>query len=73
MSNNDHVEKCQVSNMQKSMIMQCPECNQDLCWGGDHDAEQIDDTQEGVVSNYSCQNEDCSINTLVIYYTNEKV
>jgi len=48
--------------------MKCT-CNKELIWGGDHTYEDYGEEGEGVVSNYSCLNEECSIDTVLTYET----
>jgi transcription elongation factor Elf1 len=47
----------------------CPICNSELIWGGDHD---IDDeySEHGIVTNLSCSNEECG--AFVEVYWNQK-
>lgn len=45
--------------------MICSNCKQELLWGGDDDFEH--DYQEGIVSNYSCTNEECDVDSIDIY------
>ena len=44
--------------------MQCPNCSAELCHGGDHDLEDVDETH-GIVSNLHCLREDCDTEVLV--------
>lgn len=47
----------------------CPICNSELIWGGDHDID--DDTSEhGIVTNLSCSNEECGAFVEVYWNTN---
>lgn len=46
--------------------MECPNCGKQLCHGGDHDLEDIDESN-GIVSNLSCLAKDCD--TDVFIYT----
>jgi len=48
--------------------MKCPTCDKDMIWGGDHTYEDygIDD-EDGIVSNLACLNEECSLETVIIY------
>ena len=48
--------------------MNCPHCNTEIIWGGDHSYEAfaIDD-EDGIVSNYTCPNEDCQVELIEIY------
>jgi hypothetical protein len=47
--------------------MECPNCNNELILGGNHDIE--DNEESNIVSNYHCNNEDCNINVINIYAT----
>lgn len=49
----------------------CPDCKKELIWGGDHDYEDYGLESEGIVSNYTCPNEDCTTESLIIYRDNE--
>jgi len=48
--------------------MKCPTCSKEMIWGGDHSYEDygIDD-EDGIVSNLACPNEECSVETVIIY------
>ena len=48
--------------------MICKKCNQDLIWGGDHTAKEYGIYVEGIVSNYTCANTECSKQTVLILY-----
>ena len=45
--------------------MECPSCNKDLNHGGNHEVE--DNEESNIVSNYSCNNEECNIDMILIY------
>lgn len=48
--------------------MICPKCQEELLWGGDHSYEDYDiHDEDGIVSNYSCRNDDCDIDTVIAY------
>ena len=49
--------------------MICPECKQEIIWGGDHNYEDYGLEGEGIVSNYSCPNESCDVESILIYKT----
>lgn len=49
--------------------MNCPRCNKEVIWGGDHSYEDYGLEGEGIVSNISCPNDDCSVETILIYET----
>ena len=43
-------------------------CSEELIWGGDDTYEDYGfDGEEGMVTNYSCNNEDCTVETILIY------
>lgn len=48
--------------------MNCPHCNTELIWGGDHSYDDfaIHD-EDGIVSNYTCSNDDCQVELIEIY------
>ena len=48
--------------------MKCSYCEKELIWGGDHTYEDygIDD-EDGIVSNLACPNEECNVETIIIY------
>ena len=41
--------------------MNCWHCNTELIWGADFDFEDYGMEGEGIVSNFSCSNEDCEV------------
>jgi len=49
--------------------MKCSVCEKELIWGGDHSYEDYGMEDEGIVSNHSCPNDDCSVETILIYQT----
>lgn len=49
----------------------CPHCKEGMIWGGDHDYEDYGEEGMGVVSNYSCHNDECSVDTVLIFTTNK--
>jgi len=49
--------------------MNCLRCNKEVIWGGDHSYEDYGLEGEGIVSNLSCPNDDCSVETILIYET----
>jgi hypothetical protein len=51
--------------------MKCPKCLSKLFWGGDLDYEDYGLEGDGIVSNSTCQNKKCSVDTVLIY-TNDK-
>jgi len=48
-------------------MIKCNFCQEQLIWGGDDDNEAYGLEGDGIVSNYSCQNQDCNVKTIVIY------
>ncbi len=48
-------------------MIKCSMCGKELLWGGDHSYEDYILEGEGIVSNYSCTDEDCSVETILIY------
>ena len=48
-------------------MIKCNFCEEELIWGGDHDYPEEDDDDDGIVSNYSCPNQDCNVEMIVIY------
>lgn len=47
--------------------MKCSVCEKELIWGGDHSYLFLETEDEGIVSNHSCPNDDCSVETILIY------
>ena len=41
--------------------MNCWHCNEELIWGGDHSYEDYGMDEDGIISNFSCSNEDCEV------------
>lgn len=55
--------------------MNCPQCIHEMIWGGDHSYEDYSIETEnendiGIVSNHSCHNEDCNVDTVLVYSKN---
>lgn len=50
--------------------MKCPKCEKELIWGGDHDYEDYGEEGEGIVSNSTCPNSECDVETVIIYTNN---
>jgi len=48
-------------------MMICPDCKKEIRWGGDHSYEDYGLEGEGIVSNYTCSNELCSVTDILIY------
>jgi len=43
-------------------------CGTPLIWGGDNTYDEYGiDEEEGIVSNYSCPNDDCIVCTVIVY------
>ena len=48
--------------------MVCSNCQKELIWGGDNTYDDYDiEDADGIVSNYSCHNDDCGVETIIIY------
>jgi len=47
--------------------MKCPKCSTELIWGGDDDYEDYGVEGDGIVSNNGCPNEECDVETVIIY------
>lgn len=45
--------------------MNCWHCNSELIWGGDDSYEDYGLDGEGIVSNFSCSNNDCESSVIV--------
>jgi len=46
----------------------CPECKKELVWGADHSYDDYGISEkEGIVSNLSCTDEDCEVDTVIVY------
>jgi len=45
----------------------CPSCLSEMIWGGDHDYDDYDEEGYGVVSNLTCHNKECDVDTVFIY------
>ena len=45
--------------------MNCPSCQADFIWGGDNTFEAHGLSDEGIVSNFSCENSECEVTVLV--------
>jgi len=48
--------------------MKCWHCKSDLIWGGDHDIEDLDTDEDGILTNLSCSNEKCNTQVEVYHY-----
>ena len=52
------------------MIWKCTDCGKKLIWGGDHtydDYGMYDPEESGIVSNFTCPNDDCGVETIIVY------
>ena len=49
--------------------MKCT-CGTDLIWGGDHTYEDYCMAGDGMVTNYSCPNDECDVETVLVYTKN---
>lgn len=47
--------------------MKCPKCEQELICGGDNDYEDYGREGDGIVSNNTCFNEECDVESVIIY------
>ncbi len=47
--------------------MKCWHCNKKLIWGGDHTYEDYCMGGDGIVSNLTCPNDDCGVETVLVY------
>ena len=47
--------------------MKCTNCEKELIWGGDHNSEDYGYDEDGIVSNYNCNNEECDVELVLIY------
>ncbi len=47
--------------------MKCPSCDNELIWGGDHSYDDYGMDGEGVVSNSSCPEIKCDVESILIY------
>ena len=47
--------------------MICSICEKEIIWGGDHSYEDYGKEGEGIVSNYTCSNTLCNVETIIIY------
>jgi hypothetical protein len=52
--------------------MNCYGCNGELIWGGDHTYEDYGMEGDGMVTNLSCPNDDCDVEMVLVYTSNEK-
>tara|TARA_R110002096_G_scaffold8198_1_gene34478 strand:- start:1248 stop:1499 length:252 start_codon:yes stop_codon:yes gene_type:complete len=53
--------------LNKTIDMKCPKCEKELIWGGDNDYEDYDKEGDGIVSNSTCTNDECDVETVIIY------
>ena len=53
--------------------MKCWHCKSDLIWGGDHDIEDLDTDEDGILTNLSCSNEKCNTQVEVYHYFDTEV
>jgi hypothetical protein len=47
--------------------MRCPICNSKAIWGADHDFSDFSMEEEGVVSTYTCVNDECTVDVYIIF------
>ena len=48
--------------------MNCWHCKSELIWGGDHSYEDYCIDGDGIVSNLSCSDDECGVETILVYY-----
>ncbi len=63
----DHPSSVESQIKYKSKMIKCNMCSEDLIWGADHSYEDYGAEGEGIVGNYSCSNEDCSVEEILIF------
>jgi len=47
--------------------MDCWHCKMDLIWGGDHMYEDYGMDGDGIVSNLTCPNDNCGVESVLVY------
>ena len=47
--------------------MNCMHCKSNLIWGGDHTYEDYGMDGDGIVSNLTCPNDNCGVETVLVY------
>jgi len=47
--------------------MNCLYCNKELIHSGDHTYEDYGIDGDGIVSNLTCQDENCEVKTVIVY------
>ena len=52
--------------------MNCWHCKGDLIWGGDHSYEDCGYEGDGLISNFSCPNDDCGVEAVYVHYNCKK-
>lgn len=48
--------------------MNCWHCKSELIWGGDHSYEDYLIDGGGIVSNLSCSDDECGVESVLVYY-----
>ena len=48
--------------------MNCWHCKSELIWGGDLSYEDYCIDGDGIVSNLSCSDDECGVETILVYY-----
>tara|TARA_R100000742_G_C4164454_1_gene4888 strand:+ start:272 stop:454 length:183 start_codon:yes stop_codon:yes gene_type:complete len=48
--------------------MNCWHCKSELIWDGDHSYEDHCIDGDGIVSNLSCSDDECGVETILVYY-----
>jgi len=51
--------------------MSCLYCNNELIHSGDHDYKDCGCDGEGIVSNLTCPNDNCGVELVLVYMSNE--
>tara|TARA_R100000541_G_scaffold51528_1_gene59037 strand:- start:725 stop:880 length:156 start_codon:yes stop_codon:yes gene_type:complete len=50
-------------------MAKCTNCKTEIIWLGDHSYEDYRLEDEGIVSNYLCPNDECSVESILTYKT----
>jgi len=48
-------------------MYKCLKCQSEMIWGGDHDYDDHDEEGYGVVSNLWCHNDECDVESVLMY------
>ena len=49
------------------MSWKCTDCNKELIWGADYMYEEYSLEGDGIVSNLTCQNNNCDVESIIVY------